>query len=563
MSYIVYGAIIAAYLFSFYKLFPLAGRKSWEGLVPFYNLYVWLKVIQKPWWYLILLIFPGVNVLMIAIMSVNTATVFGRREASDVAQAGLLPFYYLPRIALDSSTKYIGPIDRKIHKKTSLLEWRDAILFAVVAASIIRTYFMEAFTIPTSSMEKTLLKGDFLFVSKFHYGSRIPQTPLSFPFTHHTLPLVNVKSYLEWIELPYWRLPALTTIENNDIVVFNFPAGDTLDTQYQSNVTYYQLVRQQAFSLIINDIRSGKRPGKYSDYINMARNIVKKERDIITRPVDKRENYIKRCVGIPGDVVEVKEGQLYINGERAFEPEAMQYNYDVYTKNPFALQSERTQRELKDNYLIDFEDQGRLEAANHYVFPLTEANSKSLLNHPNVDRVEFNLHEKNTVEPGLIEQLVAAFGQERAEQIEAFLKKRNLEDQMQNIYPNTPKVDWTVDFFGPLTIPKKGMTIDLTPENLLLYERAITAYEGNELYTRDGQVFINDQPASEYTFKMDYYWLMGDNRHNSQDSRFWGFVPEDHVVGKAVFIWLSLDPDYGLFDGKIRWSRLFTIIGND
>lgn len=492
-------------------------------------------------------------------MTVNTATVFGRREASDVAFFGFLPFIALPKLALEEKLKYVGPINRSVFKKDTFMEWRDAILFAVVAASIIRTYFLEAFTIPTSSMEKTLLKGDFLFVSKMHYGPRIPQTPLSFPFTHHSFPILNVKSYIDWIELPYYRLPAFTDVERNDVVVFNLPAGDTLDAQYQSTVTYYQLVKRQAFNAMFQDIAQKKRPQPYETYLQRAREIIKTNNDIISRPIDKRENYIKRCVAVAGDEISIKDGILFVNGEKAYEPEEMQYTYKVETKKPFTLGSERVRRELKDNYLIDFEDQ-RQPNGNTYIFPLTDYNSKEISQNPNVESVLFNLHEQKEFNESVRNELYRALPEERAESIISYLESINFYDPYMDIFPNSPEYNWTVDNFGPLVIPEKGMTIELNEKNWPLYKRAIGTYEGNDVYTRDGKFYINDQEVTSYTFTMDYYWLMGDNRHNSQDSRFWGFVPENHVVGKAVFIWLSLDPDYGLFDGKIRWNRLFSII---
>lgn len=563
MNYIIYILLTAAYLFSLYKIFEKAGYQGWKAIVPVYNIVIWLKVIKKPWWWILLLIFPGVNILMLLIMSVNTSTVLGKRETSDVLQSAFLPFYYLPKLALDKDLKYVGPIDRIKYKKTTAQEWRDAILFAVVAASIIRTYFLEAFTIPTSSMEKTLLKGDFLFVSKMHYGPRIPETPLSFPFTHHTLPVLNIKSYLDWIELPYYRLPALTDIERNDIVVFNFPAGDTVHPVYQSSITYDAVIRLNAYQLIQRDIARNGKALPYSNYIDIARKSIKQSTDLIERPVDKRENYIKRCVGIPGDTVKIVDGNLFINGVEAFKAEDMQFKYIVRTKQPFPMQSEHFKRQLKDDFLIDFEDQADNASSygnNAYLFPLTSINSKKIAQNSNVTSVELKLDEQKTFDDQFKRGLVNSLGLDGAKKAIAYFKENKIYDPILSIYPNKPAHYWTVDNFGELVIPKKGMTIELTQNNIDYYQRAITVYEGNTLYQRDGKVYINDQEADSYTFKMNYYWLMGDNRHNSQDSRFWGFVPEDHVVGKAVFIWLSLDPDYGLFDGKIRWSRLFSFI---
>lgn len=350
-------------------------------------------------------------------------------------------------------------------KKGVVREWFDAIIFAVIAATVIRMFFIEAFTIPTPSMEKSLLVGDFLFVSKISYGARIPNTPLSFPFAHHTLPLTkDTKSYLEWVRLPYHRIPGLSKIKNNDIVVFNYPMEDF-------------------------------------------------------RPVDKRENYIKRCVAIPGDTLKVINKVLYINGEKAEMPVELQYSYHVKTDgnnlNPRVLTK------------MDITEGGLISNQGDYRLALTE-NSKEKLNaFPNVKEI-------NPIsEP---------------------------EDSYANyIFPADKHFRFNKDNFGPITIPKKGITVDLSSENIALYKRLITVYEGNKLTIDGDKIFINRKEASTYTFAMDYYFMMGDNRDNSADSRFWGFVPEDHIVGKAVMIWFSLDKAKTWFS-KIRWSRIFNSI---
>jgi signal peptidase I len=387
-------------------------------------------------------------------------------------------------------------LDKGKDKQSKLVEWVDAIIFAVVAASLIRMFLFEAFTIPTSSMEKNLLVGDYLFVSKFHYGPKLPNTPIAFPFAHHTLPLTkNTKSYLEWIKLDYERRPGLQKIKNNDIVVFNFPEGDTVVLQQQER-SYYQIKRE------------------------IGRKAVWDNFDVIARPLDKRENYIKRCVAIPGDTLEIKRGQVIINGNAQEHNHRYQFNYSVFTNgspiNPKILEELSIAKD--DRHYIQ---------PGHWVFPLTDSGLEKLRTLPNV--------------------------------IEIVKLERMPGDRSDYIYPHHQAYNWNEDNFGPLLVPKKGLTIKLDAETLPLYERIIGHYEGNKLYSDGNMVYINGELATEYTFQMDYYWMMGDNRHNSADSRFWGFVPEDHIVGKAVFVWLSLDKDRS-FLGKLRFSRMFRTI---
>ena len=385
-------------------------------------------------------------------------------------------------------------------KQTKVVEWVDAIIFAVIAATFIRMFFIEAYTIPTSSMEKSMLIGDYLFVSKTSYGPKLPNTPLSFPFVHHTMPLSKTKkSYVEWIQNPYKRIGGFGKVKNNDVVVFNFPEGDTVAVNVQ-NQSYYSLVR----------------------LYGRARVWQEKETfgEIISRPVDKRENYIKRCVAIPGDKIQIKDGQLFVNDKEQQHFPGMQYD-NIVTTNGTGF-NKRTLEQLN----IAVED--RHEYSNtQYLFPLTQANEEKMKSMKNVTSI------KRT--------LVTA------------------ENWDQSTFPFSSKYPWNVDNYGPLEIPKKGQTIKLTIDNLPLYERIIDLYEANDLKVKDNTIYINGSPADSYTFKMDYYWMMGDNRHNSADSRYWGFVPEDHIVGKAVFIWLSLDKDQPFYN-KIRWSRLFSVV---
>ena len=382
-------------------------------------------------------------------------------------------------------------------KQTKTVEWIDAIIFAVIAASFIRLFFFEAYVIPTSSMEKSMLVGDYLFVSKVAYGPKLPNTPLSFPFVHQSMPLTNYKvnSYLEWIERPYKRLAGLTTIKNDDVVVFNFPEGDTVAINFPSQ-NYYELCRAYGHDRVLNDTKTfGK---------------------IYTRPVDKKENYIKRCIGIPGDTIKLIDGQVYVNGKMQHHHAGRQYNYIVTTDgsllNPRVLEKLGIAKDDREMY-----------SGGRYVFPLTDEMVDELKALKNVISVNRIIASKSVPDP--------------------------------NIFPHSSNYDWNVDNFGPLYIPKKGVTVDLSMENLPLYKRIIDVYEDNDLEVKDSVIYINGEQASTYTFQMNYYWMMGDNRGKSADSRYWGFVPEDHVVGKAAIIWMSMNKDKR-FPAKIRFNRI-------
>ena len=408
------------------------------------------------------------------------------------------------------------------NKKNAIVEWVDALIFAVIAATLIRMFLIEAYTIPTSSMEKTLLVGDYLFVSKVSYGPKLPNTPISFPFAHHTLPLTKYKkSYVEWIKNPYKRIAGFGDIRRNDIVVFNFPAGDTVVLEMQEQ-DYYSITRNYADGLKRRDIQQGDPIKSFESYKAIARDYIWDQFNITVRPVDKRENYIKRCVAIPGDSIKIIHGQVYINGEEQPHFEKMQYDYFIKTNG----------KQINSKYFerlnIAVDDRRYLASSSLYELPLTTENVENLKSFPAVSAVS---------------------------------KYENTNINMANIsiFPFESNYSWTEDNFGSLYIPEKGATIDLNVDNLPLYYRIIETYEGNKLRVDGSEIFINDIKVDSYTFKMDYYFMMGDNRHNSADSRYWGFVPEDHVVGKAVFIWLSLDKDQQ-FVNKIRWNRMFSLI---
>ena len=400
----------------------------------------------------------------------------------------------------------------------SIYDWIDDIIFALVAVYFINLFIFQNYQIPSSSLEKSLLVGDYLFVSKVSYGPRVPNTPLSFPLVQNTLPILNCKSYLDWPSWDYKRVAGLGQIQRNDIVVFNFPAGDTVAT-LQQNPDYYTLVQMYG--------REAVRMNKQSFG------------EIIYRPVDKRENYVKRCVGLPGDSLSIRNNQVYINGKAAQNPKNMQLNYFVETETPLTETMFRNWGVSRDDYMpygqpctvtdpetlsfLGFQPNANGAYNLVYRFPMTEAMVAQVKKLPSVKKV--------IVEPEIIGGTM--------------------------YYPVDYDNGWTRDNYGPIWIPKRGATIELTPENLALYRRCIKNYEHNELEEKDGVVYINGEKATTYTFQYDYYWMMGDNRHNSADSRSWGFVPEDHIVGKPIMIWLSLDKDRSLFDGGIRWNRLF------
>jgi len=504
----------AATHIGFYLFFEKLGIPGWKSLIPFYGIWVSLELIQKPKWWIIFYYIPFVGFVVWMGIIVEFLKRANKFSFSDHVLGVLFSGIYLPYIAMQKDLELIPLEDVKNHKKTKSREWADAITFAVVAATIIRSLYFEAFTIPTSSLEKTLLVGDFLFVSKISYGARIPNTPLSFPFAHHTLPLTSsVKSYLEWIKLPYYRLPGLGEVKRNDLVVFNFPAGDTVAINAQNQV-YAQLVRDYG--------REAVHRGSGMSKQNFG--------DIVVRPVDKRENYIKRCVGVAGDTLEVIDSKLMINNKDAYVPPNLQFNYRVSAEGRGFLTRELLEKEITTEFNPATGEVYKISEFGEFQMTLTEKSKARLMTFPNVRSIEKNI-----------------------------TKKGFKSGRINEIFPNDSRYDWSVDNFGPVVIPAKGKTIELNTNNLPIYKKVISTYEKNDLKVKDGKIIINGKETTSYTFKMNYYFMMGDNRQNSQDSRYWGFVPEDHVVGKAVFIWLSLDQNKS-FLSKIRWKRLFTVI---
>lgn len=488
--------------FGLFFMFKKAGAPAWKGLVPVLNTYEMLRLSKRPLLWFFLQFIPVVGWFITLAICVEFVKTFGKfrfyQHALTVCTVGLYFLY----VGLNQKDKYIGADAAKKYKKSAAREWVDAGIFAIVAATLIRTFIFEAYVIPTPSMEKTLLVNDFLFVSKFSYGPRIPNTPIAMPFVHHTMPLFNIKSYVEWIHIPYTRWFA-APIKRNDVVVFNFPAGDTVinKEEYQSEQPYYNVARM---------LGNGD--------MNAGREIILSDPDqypLIVRPVDKQENYIKRCTGIAGDTLQIINQIVYIDGKPTPLPPYSETNYIVMTGG-----QQLDETVMRDEYDIDInngEEFQQTGVPNRYFMLLTAGARDKMI--------------KN----GLAKNITPYIDSSKAQ------------------FPYDPQYNWTVDNYGPIWIPKKGATLTLNSTNYPVYERVIRNYENNKLELQNGKIFINGKESTSYTFKMDYYWMMGDNRHQSQDSRFWGFVPEDHVVGEAWMIWMS-------WKNGVRWGRLFNKI---
>lgn len=508
-----------------WKLYVKAGRKAWEAFVPVYNGIVLMQIINRPKYWILLLFIPVINLFLFPIIWIETLRTFGKKSTLDMILGVVTLGFYIAYVNYTQEVTYHANRDLTPPNKT--MDTLGSLSFAIVVATLVHTYLIQPFVIPTSSLEKSLLVGDFLLVSKFHYGARTPMTPIAAPMVHDTLPVIKTKSYLSEPSLPYFRFPALQSIERNDIVVFNWPA-DTLFHMYKAADKRYD------------------------------------------KPIDKKTNYVKRCTAIPGDKIEIKDGIIFINGKESMLPERAkpQYMHKIYSKNGVAtttlLENEST--EFSRKFITTIYNQNQVDALSPYVRGSFQNNDgtvtvltdpkgipNSVISNNNLSITEVNDFERE-----------ANFTLENAEK----LRKKSIVDSIvriinkdveKTIFPGTK--DWNVDNLGPIYIPQAGKTVELNKETLPFYKKVISEYEGKDLKVNGNEIRIDGKVATSYTFEQDYYWMMGDNRHNSLDSRYWGFVPADHIVGKPIFIWMSID---GINDGvknwSIRWDRLFTTV---
>ncbi|MCL1850156.1 MAG: signal peptidase I [Bacteroidetes bacterium] len=519
---------ITGFQIGLWFVFKKAGEKPWQSLIPVYNMWLWLKVLSRPKWWMFLIFFPFIGMFMVLLMVWKTIRLFGKTSYLYLIPGTFFFFIYLPYLGISKKERYTTLENLPKFKKSVARDWIDAFIFAVAAAYILRCFLFELFAIPTSSMESSLMVGDYLAVNKVTYGPRIPMTPIAIPFVHHTIPLTKfTKSYVEWIKLPYLRFPKIHSVERGNAVVFNYPDGDTVVLERQSE-SYYAIVRE--FETLLNpnapreelikvynryriegvNYIASKYPGRY--YPGKGREAVKKEYHVTARPVDKREFYVKRCIGLPGEKLEIINTQVYINDQPIKNPKRMQFKYNVTDPAGIGLNS-------KKRKALNINEEDHYET--HYC--LYDAQIKE------IEKMGMN-----------VEKLVDRKGEYNSD-----------------IFPHDIRYRWNKDFFGPVTIPQKGVTVQLNDSTIVLYSQIIRNYELHDLQITDGEFFIDGKPATEYTFAQNYYFMMGDNRHNSADSRFWGFVPEDHIAGKVWFVWLSLDKFKSFGEGKIRWSRMF------
>ena len=511
-----------------WKLYQKAGKKSWEALIPIYNAVVLMQIIRRPKWWVILLFIPIINLMIFPVVWVETLRSFGKNSARDTL-LGIISFG-LYTYSLNYSNDIQYQADRSLVPRTWFGEWISALIFAITAATLVHNYFIQPYIIPTGSLEKTLLIGDFLFVSKFHYGARTPMTAVAFPMVHDTLPVVKTKSYLDFPQLPYFRLPGFQKVQRNEIVVFSWPA----DTVRQFFV---------------------------------------KEKGV-RKPIDKKSNYVKRCVGIPGDTLSIIDGFVHINGERSILPERAKTQY-VHTAYKAKGISGRklAQKGLKDfsrKYRIENITQEKYNALLPHIYGIYSNDKDNFvvispavgIPVEVVQKQRLKMSELLEPKKELLLTLEEATQLKNALSLDSLVRQINqLKTPNTNFFPNELPYAWNEDNFGPIVLPKAGTSVELTEQNLPLYKKIIREYEKNLLTKKEGVIYINGEETNQYTFQQDYYWMMGDNRHRSEDSRYWGFVPENHIVGKPVLIWFSIE---GINDGirhwSIRWDRVMTTV---
>ena len=512
---------------------------SWQAAIPLWHFVVWLRLIQRPWYWIFFLLVPGINLILMTVMHVELGLAFGKRSVKDQWIMGALPWWGLWELRQGHDV-WVGKRDWSKTRKSTVREWSEALIWATVVAGTLRLMTFEPFTIPTPSMEGSMLVGDYLLVDKMAYGVRLPQTPFSLPFVHNALPGSLVPSYTEWFSLPYMRLPGWRDVERNDAVVFNFPHGDTVivTPQYVGH-DYYRILREQAITQAIKQSGSIDEYLKSpSRYLNPTRNALMKNPGLRARPLDKMENYVKRCVAIAGDEIKSRDGQLYINGSPADNPEHLQFEYTTVFKSdvPWATIQKEFGFTKQDFEMVQNVGKSMIAEVN----PTPGYPAKMWLTNSEVERLK----------------VYCTSIEKKSGQAAHFGPNGQLLQMFPNVWFDEFNA-WDPDNFGPIVLPKEGATVELTERNRHLYRRWITVYEGHTMEeSTDGTVRIDGRETSTYTFGMDGYWMMGDNRHRSADSRYWGFVPENHIVGMARFIWFSKQSEADHGESKIRWDRM-------
>ncbi|MFX0558356.1 signal peptidase I [Maribacter sp. CXY002] len=514
-----------------WKLYVKAGRKAWEAAIPVYNAIVLMQIINRPKWWVILLFIPIINLLMFPVIWVETIRSFGRNSLLESWLVVLTFGFYIYYVNYGLDVKHIE--DRSLHPRTALGEWVSSIVFAIVAATLVHTYFIQPYVIPTGSLERTLRVGDFLFVSKFHYGARTPMTTVAAPMVHDTLPILGVKSYLNKPQLPYFRLPGFTKVKRNDIVVFSWPA-DTV------------------------------------------RRFFKKEAGV-KKPIDKKSNYVKRCVGLPGDSLEVRDGYVYIDGKQLELPDRAkpQYDYIVYSQKGVSsrLLEKIGITDFTRKYISNPLNQEQAQAVNPYLMGYNQAENGQLELYTKSSGIPLDVIKKYRLAlkevtdrerfVPLTDDMVQILRNDAS--IDSVLRQITPKDKRGvNLFPQSVDYPWNYSQMGPIYIPKKGATVPLNLKVLPLYKKIIREYEGNEISVSGNQISINGKVVDSYTFKQDYYWMMGDNRDHSEDSRAWGYVPENHIVGTPIFIWMSFDNfTESISNWRPRWDRIFTTVNGE
>lgn len=518
----------AIHFFGTWKLYKAAGFKPWKAAIPVYNAYILMKIIKRPAWWVILLFIPTINLIIFGVIWVEILRSFGKNSTKDTALGLLTLGLYIYTVNYSNQINHLP--DRSLQPKTGFGETVRSILFAVVAATIVHNYFIQPYIIPTGSLEKSLLIGDFLFVSKFHYGARAPMTAVSTPMVHDTIPGLKIRSYLKKPQLPYLRLPGLQKIKRNDIVVFSWPA-DTV---------------RQFF--------------------------VREKR--VDKPIDKKSNYVKRCVGLPGDTLEIIDGFVYTNKTKNILPERARVQYTHFAYAAKGISSRKLVAAGFEDFNRTYKINNITESSYQQILPYITGRTGNTIENFKVTTPAKGLPREVIRKTGLrlseiLERkkemsltLNEAIALRKIPGIDSVIQRVNKEKTPNEVFfPNRIPYDWNQDNFGPLIIPKKGMTVELNRKNLPLYKKIISEYETNDLEISSTEIRINGKVSEQYTFKKNYYWMMGDNRHKSEDSRFWGFVPDDHIVGKPVFIWFSIK---GINDGiknwSVRWDRVFTTV---